>query len=127
MPSVRPEIGLATRAQVFDLAREASSVIEKSSMLPHHLLLESKAIGTGSLLALFCDMFLCLRAESIPGEFDVPVFDAHPADHLDAIEKSVEGCKSWPVHKEDLDMTKIIEMTKLQLWTLKPALRVDKE
>jgi len=33
------------------------------------------------------------------------------------------GVKSWPVHRPDLDMEKIVEMTKLQLWTLKPAHR----
>jgi hypothetical protein len=127
MPPVKPEIKLASREQVFDLAQEALAIIKESNVLPHHLLLDDKAIGTGSLLALFCEMFLSLRAESIPGEFVIPVFDAYPVDHLEAIVKSVEGCKSWPVHREDLDMSHLVEMTKLQMWTLKPALWVDKE
>ncbi|UCE42869.1 MAG: hypothetical protein JSV17_07945 [Candidatus Aminicenantes bacterium] len=125
MPPARPEIALALRAQVFDLAREALTKIKESKTLPHLLLLDDKAIGTGSLLALFCEMFLSLRAESISREFVIPVFDAHPVDHLEAIVQSVEGCKSWPVHREDLDMSHLVEMTKMQMWTLKPAQRID--
>ena len=60
-------------------------------------------------------------------EFVIPSFDAHPVDNLEAIVKSVEGCKSWPVHREDLDMEHIIEMTKMQMWTLKPAQRAEKD
>jgi hypothetical protein len=125
MPPVRPEIDLASRVQVFDLARDALAVIEESDTLPHQLKLDSKAIGTGSLLALFCDMFLSLRAESLPEEFVIPSFDAHPIDNLEAIVESVEGCKSWPVHREDLDMRRLVEMTKMQMWTLKPAKRAE--
>lgn len=127
MPPVQPEIDQVTRAQAFDLAREANTAIEESGSLPHQLALDDKAIGTGSLLALLCEMFLSLRAEAIPGEFVIRSFDPHPVDHLDDMVKSVEGCKSWPVHREDLDMTHIVEMTKLQMWTLKPALRVDRD
>lgn len=127
MPPVRPETDKALRAEVFDLAREALAMIKESKTLPHQLLLDNKAIGTGSLLALFSEMFLSLRSESIPGEFVVLPFDACPVDNLDDIVESVEGCKSWPVHREDLDMAHIVEMTKMQLWTLKPALRAEKD
>ena len=127
MPPVQPEIELAQRTQVFDLAREALAIIKESNILPHQLLLENKAIGTGSLLALFCELYLSLRSELIPREFVIPSFDAHPVANLEAIVKSVEGCKSWPVHREDLDMSHLVEMTKMQLWTLKPAHRTDKD
>ncbi len=126
IPRVRPEIDLAPRAQVFDLARDALAVIKESNTLPFQLKLENKAIGTGSLLALFCEMFLSLRAESLPEDFVIPSFDAHPVDNLNAIVRSVEGCKFWPVHRDDLDMRNLAEMTKMQLWTLKPAHRTDR-
>jgi hypothetical protein len=127
MPPAQPEIELAQRTQVFDLAREALAIIKESNALPHLLLLDDKAIGTGSLLALFCEMFLSLRSELIPREFVIPSFDAYPIDNLEAIVRSVEGCKTWPVHREDLDMSHLVEMTKMQLWTLKPARRADKD
>jgi hypothetical protein len=37
----------------------------------------------------------------------------------------VAACKEWPVHREDLEMSHLIELTKLQLWTLKPALPMN--
>ena len=40
-----------------------------------------------------------------------------------AIVAEVEGYKTWPVHRPDLDMSRVVELTKLQLWTLKPARR----
>jgi hypothetical protein len=40
----------------------------------------------------------------------------------ETIINEVAACKEWSVHREDLDMGHLIEMTKLQLWTLKPAL-----
>jgi len=48
-------------------------------------------------------------------------FDAYPKTNEKAIIDEIRGYKSWPVHRLDLDMTKIIEKTRLQLWTLKPA------
>ncbi len=127
MPPIQPEIELALRTQVFDMAREALTMINESNTLPHQLMLDDKAIGTGSLLALFCDLYLALRSELIPTEFVIPSFDAHPVTNLESIVKSVQGCKSWPVHRENLDMSRLVELTKLQMWTLKPALRNDKE
>ena len=126
MPPIRPEINLVLRAQMFDLTLEALAIIREKDSLPSHLMLDNKTIGTGSLLALFSEVFLSLRAESIPGEFVIPSFDAYPVDNVEAIVKSVEGCKSWPVHREDLDMDHLVEMTKMQMWTLKPAQRIDK-
>jgi hypothetical protein len=126
MPPIQPEINLVLRAQMFDLAMEALAIIREKDSLPHHLMLDNKTIGTGSLLALFSEVFLSLRAESIPKEFVIPSFDAYPVDNVEAILKSVEGCKSWPVHREDLDMGHLVEMTKMQMWTLKPAQRIDK-
>ena len=33
----------------------------------------------------------------------------------------VEGYKDWIVHRTDLDMSHLADMTRMQLWTLKPA------
>jgi len=126
-PIVQPEVKRISNARAFDLAHYARAFIRIRNTLPHWLKLDDKRIGTGSLLALFSEMFLSLRADSVPEEFIILPFDAYPNDNLEAIVKSVEGCKSWPVHREDLDMTHLVEMTKMQMWTLKPAFRTEKE
>lgn len=122
---VQPEIKKISRAQALSLASEALVFVRKSNMLPHWLLVDDCRIGTGSLLALFSEMFLEMMKGSLSEEFTITEFDAYPHENLEAIVESVEGCKSWPVHREDLDMSYIVEMTKCQLWTLKPAHRAD--
>ncbi len=126
LPLVQPEIEKISRAQALSLAGEAFSYIRKSSTLPHWLLVDDRRIGTGSLLALFSEMFLEIQQGALSKEFTIVPFDAYPHENLEAIVESVEGCKHWPVHREDLDMSYIVEMTKCQLWTLKPAHRVAK-
>jgi hypothetical protein len=54
-------------------------------------------------------------------EYDIPSFEPYPRTNEAKIIGEVEGYKTWPVHKPDLDMSRIVEFTKLQLWTLKPA------
>jgi len=54
-------------------------------------------------------------------------FDPYPRTNEDEIVRAVRELKSWPVHRPDLDMDKIVELTKLQLWTLKPAQRKEKD
>ena len=127
MPINHPETSRISYDQAFDLALYAKVFIRLQNTLPHWLMIDERRIGTGSLLALFSEMFLAIKKETLTKEFVIPSFDAHPVDNLEAIVKSVEGCKSWPVHREDLDMEHIIEMTKMQMWTLKPAQRAEKD
>jgi hypothetical protein len=52
----------------------------------------------------------------------VATFASYPTENEATIVDEVRQCKEWPVHREDLDMGDLVEMTRLQLWTLKPAL-----
>jgi hypothetical protein len=56
-------------------------------------------------------------------EYGVPAFEPYPRTNEAKIIGEVEGYKSWPVHRPDLNMSRIVEFTRLQLWTLKPAHR----
>jgi len=127
LPLVQPEIEKISRPQALSLAREALTFIHNSNALPHWLLVEDRRIGTGSLLTLFSEMFLEMKQGSLSEEFSIAPFDAYPHENEEAIVKSVEGCKHWPVHRGDLDMRHIVKMTKCQMWTLKPAHRADKD
>lgn len=121
MPPIRPEIEKIEAEKVFSLAREAENFIRESGTLPVHLSLENKKIGTGSLFALFCSIYTDLSSGKIRDEYSVPSFNAYPAINAETIAKRVKGIKGWPVHRRDLDMSHIVEMTLCQLWTLKPA------
>ncbi len=121
MPIFRPEISRVTLENVFTLADEANEEIKRSGALPASLTVTGSRIGTGSLFALFSAAYLDLMSGSMEAEYEVPAFEPYPAMNEREVVGRVEGYKSWPVHRPDLDMSRIVELTRLELWTLKPA------
>lgn len=121
MPIIRPEIDRVNGSGALNLACEARDFIRSNHCLPDSLSLEKHRIGTGSLLALFCSVYSDILEQKTADGYDIIPFEPYPVKHEDAITNNVAGYKSWPVHRPDLDMSRIITLTKLQLWTLKPA------
>jgi hypothetical protein len=122
MPDSKPEMDRVPAGNILELSEKALAFIEKSNHLPAYLSYEGKKIGTGSLLALFSEMFTCIQHSNLPDQLNTRTFEAYPSVNEENIISTVAACKDWPVHREDLDMSHLIEMTKLQLWTLKPAI-----
>jgi peptidoglycan/xylan/chitin deacetylase (PgdA/CDA1 family) len=123
MPPTQPEGGRVRQEDVRMLAAEAVKAIDKSGGLPASLNLGHGKIGTGSLFGLFSAAYLDLAKRKPRSEYAIPAFEPYPRTNEAAIIAEVEGYKTWPVHRRDLDMSKIVELTRLQLWTLKPAHR----
>jgi len=121
MPPVEPGCARVARDQVLALAQEADIFIHEHRCLPAELELAGCRIGTGSLLSLFSTAYSALSSGRVSEEFQVKAFEAYPHENSENILQSVEGCKGWPVHRRDLDMSRLVEFTKMQLWTLKPA------
>jgi peptidoglycan/xylan/chitin deacetylase (PgdA/CDA1 family) len=122
LPPENPEIGRVSRDQAVALAVEADEFIATEGSLPPWLTVDGAKIGTGSLLALFSELFLDLSADETSESYELTPFEAWPKAHDAEIVRRVEGFKDWPVHRTDLDMSRIVELTRPQLWTLKPAL-----
>ena len=78
-------------------------------------------VGTGSLLHLFSTAYLDVASGSLRESYEVIPFDPFPRENEEAIVSEVEGFKHWIVHRPDLDMSHLVAMTRMQLWTLKPA------
>jgi peptidoglycan/xylan/chitin deacetylase (PgdA/CDA1 family) len=124
MPPAAPGAGSLTLEEVFVLAEKADDFISRRlQALPPSLETGGARIGTGSLFALFSAVFLDLDAGRTRPAYDVPAFEPYPRTNEKGIVDEIEGYKTWPVHRPDLDMTRIVEFTRLQLWTLKPARR----
>jgi len=123
MPPADASAGPVTAAEAVGLARAAAEVVARTGALPSALEAAGGRIGAGSLLALFGAVYLDLDAGSSRPAYDIPEFEPYPRTHESPIIAEIEGYKTWPVHRTDLVMSRIIEMTKLQLWTLKPARR----
>jgi hypothetical protein len=122
-PMIRPETARVTFDEALALAEGARDHIAATGMLPSVLEAGGRRIGTGPLFALFSAVYLDLDAGKRQAEYDVPEFEAYPTANEAKITGEIRGYKTWPVHKPDLDMSRIIELSRLQLWTLKPARR----
>ncbi len=125
MPPAKNGASRISLKEAIELARNAAAVIRSTGALPASLRVRDAGIGTGSLFALFGRIYLDLDLEKVEDAYDVPAFEPYPMTHQDTIIRQVEGYRSWPVHRPDLDMSRIVELTKLQLWTLKPAGRAS--
>jgi peptidoglycan/xylan/chitin deacetylase (PgdA/CDA1 family) len=123
MPIERPEIDRVKLEDVYGLAAAAAKVMDETGALPASLSVGSARIGAGSLFGLFAAVYLDAGSARLRPEYDVRAFEPYPRTNEAGIVKLVEGYKSWPVHRRDLDMSRIVEFTRLQLWTLKPATR----
>ena len=123
MPVSRPEITRVSLEEVYGLANAADDVISASGALPAVLDVGGSRIGTGSLYALFCAVYSDMDSGAPAEGYQVPAFDPYPRTNEEEIARRVNGYKDWPVHRRDLDMSTIVEKTRLQLWTLKPAHR----
>jgi len=109
--------------EIFGLAEKAIDDIRRTGALPSTLAAGTSPLGTGSLFALFAAVYLDLAAGRPQAVYDVAPFEPYPRTHEKGCLDLIQGYKSWPVHRPDLDMTRILEQTRLQLWTLKPAHR----
>ena len=121
MPPRETQINEVAAETVLQLAEEVQQVINETGHLPASVSADGEKIGTGSLLALFCNYFLQANSGNVPDKLALIPMEPYPSENEEQIIREVASCKSWPVHREDLDMSHLTEMTRLQLWTLKPA------
>jgi hypothetical protein len=124
-PIERPETARLALRDVYGLARDADEFILRRGALPAGLTVGNARVGTGALFALFCAAYLDMSAGKPKPDYEVSSFDPYPRTNEAEIIGRVEGYKSWPVHRRDLDLSRIVELTRLQLWTLKPAFPED--
>lgn len=122
MPPQEPEISSLSLEQVLELANSSRDVIRNQGHLPAKLGIVDGTLGTGSLLYLFSSVYLDLTGKKQQDFFEVIPFDPYPKEYEELIISEVEDYKNWIVHRTDLDMSHLAEMTRMQLWTLKPAI-----
>jgi hypothetical protein len=70
---------------------------------------------------VFSSAYLDIDGKKKRDTYEVIPFDSYPKAYEEEIIGEVLSCKDWPVHRTDLDMSHLAEMTRMQLWTLKPA------
>jgi hypothetical protein len=122
VPPETPGVSSLSTELVLELASLALDSIRNRGYLPAVLLAGDAGIGTGSLLHLFSTAYLDMAEKKTGESYEVIAFDSYPKANEDIIISEVEDYKDWIVHRTDLDMSHLVEMTQMQLWTLKPAL-----
>jgi hypothetical protein len=123
MPDSNPAISRLSLEEVYELAGQANEYMHQVGSLPSSLQVRGSRFGAGSLFALFSAVYLDMISKSPDTDYDVHAFEPYPQTNEEEIVQAVRDLKSWPVHRPELDMERIVELTKLQLWTLKPAHR----
>lgn len=121
MPPASPALSSLTLDQALSLAALASDTMRNKGHLPAFLTMEDQSIGAGSLLHLFSAIYLDVSRGRRGEAYEVIPFDAYPRENEEAIISEVEAYKDWIVHRPDLDMSHLVAMTRMQLWTMKPA------
>jgi hypothetical protein len=121
MPPQNPEVSSLTYDQVLELAALALDSVRNRGYLPFALSSGEGLLGTGSLLHLFSTVFLDINGKKLRERYEVIPFDPYPMEQEKEIISEVLSCKDWIVHRTDLDMSHLADMTRMQLWTLKPA------
>ena len=122
MPPEDPGVSSVSMEQVYELAGASRETIRNQGHLPSRVMLETKNIGTGSLLHLFSSAYLDIEDKAERDSYELISFDPYPKKYEELIISEVEGYKDWIVHRTDLDMSQLAEITRMQLWTLKPAI-----
>ena len=123
-PALPEEAGVEghlSQIDVFALAIQAAGEIRRTGALPSVVPAGARRFGPGRLFALFASAYLDLAAGKLRTEYEATPFEPYPRTYEKPALDLIQGYKSWPVHRPDLDMALILEYTKLQLWTLKPA------
>ena len=122
MPMESPEVSSVSMDQVFELAGASREIIRNRGHLPSEVQLDGLSLGTGSLMHLFSTAYLDISAKKERDSYEAIPFDAYPKENEDEIIGEVFGYKDWIVHRTDLDMAHLADITRMQLWTLKPAI-----
>ena len=121
MPPEKSGVSSVSREQLFELAEASWDFIRNQGHLPSKLMVGEASIGTGSLVQVFSAAYLDISEKKQRDSYEVGSCDAYPKEYAERIISEVESYKHWIVHRTDLDMSHLAEMTRMQLWTLKPA------
>jgi len=121
-PDENSNVAELTAEKIRELAFNATEYINEKNHLPDRLSVDNLHLGTRSLLGLFSQYYIDVLSQENPSSISLVPIAGFPEENVNMILNEVKGCKDWPVHRNDLDMTEIIAATKRQLWTLKPAI-----
>ena len=97
------------------------STIVRSGHLPAQVDLDGLDVGIGSFYRAACAAYAALGNGHPPQEVMLGPGPQVPAIAEPIARQTEGGYRGWVIHRPDLDPTNLLELTRLQTWTLKPA------
>lgn len=121
LPSEAGRPGEISRDDLSSICHAVTSFIDRHRRLPSCLKVNGIDLGPGTIYSALCETFTA----SIDGNKAAGI-QRRPCPQIpriaDEIASRVEAdYRGWVIHKPDLDTSKLLELTRLQTWTLKPA------
>ncbi len=113
MPPVSPTGSLAAA----DVQAAATGVLEaaKSGYLPAAIAVAGRTLGLGTYFVALAEALL--GHSEVSGPSDAP----YPAEAEAVAQEVARALPDWIIHPINMDLSNILEQTRLQCWTLKPA------
>lgn len=116
-PLTMPPITNAGLLEAREVKEAARNVLQaaQSGYLPASVQVAGQAVGLGTYFAALAEAFL--GRSPISGSAVTP----YPAAAEAIAEEVARVIPEWPIHPDNMDLTNLLEQTRLQCWTLKPA------
>jgi hypothetical protein len=102
---------------------QALATIDRTGHLPAAVELGDARVGIGSFYRVACEAFAALTDPGAPETLVARLGVQVPAIADDIARRTERGYRGWVIHRRDLDATALLELTRLQAWTLKPAVK----
>ncbi len=121
-PEIREHVKVRI-GDVVNLAKEVYFNIVKSGVIPSAIKINNKVIGPLSFLCAMAQTFLLLlKGENTEKELEIISTDEKPKFEGYDLVRRVCSQWRWIVFPKDFHSERILELTILQSWTLKPAI-----
>ena len=116
-PLVTPPVSAARQWEAGDILAAAPGVLRASGSgyLPASVEVAGEDVGLGTYFVALAEAIL--GAERVSGPSDAP----YPAEAEAVAREVAHMLPDWLIHPPDMDLTNLLEQTRLQCWTLKPA------
>lgn len=120
-PSLRQSV-IIDGATALVLCRTLVSHIDVTGHLPTTLTVDGATIGPGTLLRGLAALFLASRPGAPAEQVALHTGAEEPAVAAGLVDALYQQLPGWPPHRSDLRLDQLALHTRLQSWSLKPAL-----
>jgi peptidoglycan/xylan/chitin deacetylase (PgdA/CDA1 family) len=95
--------------------------IDRTRQLPASVKIDASTVGIGDFYRAACESVLALAVQQVPQWVALRPGLQVPSIAEGIAARTERGYRGWVIHKPDLRVDKLLELTRLQTWTLKRA------